>query len=212
MQHQIYSSIDTNTYVGQCKTNKKKDKHSLSYLIDRDLSQSDCIKIGYGIENVMKDYILLNNAKLQNIKPKNKKGQKEKDHLFKDEHAKTIFYAELKSNLNLDTEKCKSTSEKCLTLEKELREENPEYEIKMFLVSNRHFSRNIIPPSIIKKYNTVENNVVGMSEYFQTIGVEFPFSSEDEYRRWLNYLADKMFSEAEEATEAAPTTVEVGTG
>lgn len=198
MQH-IYSSIDTNTYVMQCKTNKKKEVHSLSYLIDRELSQSDCIKMGYGIENVMKEYILSNNrANLVNIKPKNKKGQKEKDHLFMDDAAKIIYYAELKSNLNLDTEKCKSTSEKCLIVEKELKEEFPDYDVRMFLVSNRHYCRDIIPGIIMKKYSNVENNVVGMRDYFHAVEVEFPFEGEDEYKRWLNYLADKMFSEVSE--------------
>lgn len=177
--------------------------HSLSFLIDRELSQSDCIKIGFGIESVMKDYILANNSKLINIKPKNQKGQKEKDHLFKDEEAKTIYYAELKSNLNLDTEKCKSTSEKCLALEKELRQENPEYDIKMFLVSNRHFKKDIIPNVIKKKYINVENNVVGVADYFAGIGVELPFKEEAEYKTFLNHLADKMFAEAEAEEGAA---------
>ena len=193
-QH-IYSTIETNSYVSQCKTNKKKDTHSLSYLIDRELSQSDCIKLGYGIESVMKDYILSKNERLINIKSTNKKGQKEKDHLFKDEITKTIYYAELKSNLNLDTEKCKSTTEKCLFLERELSIENPNYNVKMFLVNNRYFQKDVIPNAIMKKYNRIENNVVGICDYFEALGVQFPFSQEEEYKSWLNYLADTMFAD-----------------
>ena len=196
-QH-IYSTIETNSYVSQCKTNKKKDAHSLSYLIDRELSQSDCIKLGYGIESVMKDYILSNNARLINIKSTNKKGQKEKDHLFKDEITKTIYYAELKSNLNLDTEKCKSTTDKCLFLERELSIENPNYNVKMFLVNNRYFHKDVIPNAIMKKYNRIENNVVGTCDYFEALGVQFPFSHEEEYKSWLNYLADMMFTDNKE--------------
>jgi DNA mismatch repair ATPase MutL len=167
-------------------------------LIDRELSQSDCIKLGYGIESVMKDYILSKNERLINIKSTNKKGQKEKDHLFKDEIAKTIYYAELKSNLNLDTEKCKSTTEKCLFLERELSIENPNYNVKMFLVNNRYLHKDVIPNAIMKKYNRIENNVVGTCDYFEALGVHFPFSREEEYTSWLNYLADMMFTDNKE--------------
>ena len=44
---------------------------------------------------------------LKNIKSNTKKGDKETDHLFIDDLNKNIYYAELKSNLNLDTEKRK---------------------------------------------------------------------------------------------------------
>ena len=112
--------IVNNEYVQKCISNKKKDIHSLSYLITYNLSQSDCIKIGIGLENVLRDLILCLTQELINIKPKNKKGSKEKDHLFVNNNKKNIYYAELKSNLNLDTEKTKSTYIKCLEIKKEL--------------------------------------------------------------------------------------------
>ena len=123
---------------------KKKDIHSLSYLITYNLSQSDCIKIGIGLENVLRDLILCLTQELINIKPKNKKGSKEKDHLFVNNNKKNIYYAELKSNLNLDTEKTKSTYIKCLEIKKELQKEYNNMNIIMFLVSTRHFTTSII--------------------------------------------------------------------
>ena len=49
--------IKNNYYVKNCISNKKKDKTSLSYLIDIELSQSDSIKLGIGLENIIKDII-----------------------------------------------------------------------------------------------------------------------------------------------------------
>ena len=112
---ELFSIIENNSYIKTSKSNKKKDINSLSYLIIRELSQSDCIKLGNGLEKIFYD-IVLTYTKLKDIKPKNKKGKKEKDHLFCDETNKIIYYAEFKSNINLDTEKSKSTYQKCLNI------------------------------------------------------------------------------------------------
>ena len=63
--------INNNNYVKRCLTNKSKDFNSLSFLINKQMSQSDCIKIGTGLEQVFKD-IILDDTTLKNIKPKNK--------------------------------------------------------------------------------------------------------------------------------------------
>ena len=127
------SLIENNSYIKNCKSNKKKDINSLSYLIKRELSQSDCIKLGTGLEKILYD-IVLQYTKLKDIKPKNKKGKKEKDHLFCDEDNNIIIYSELKSNINLDTEKSKSTYQKCLNIVNELEEKYSDYTIKWGLV------------------------------------------------------------------------------
>lgn len=93
-------------YIQKSFSNKKKDFCSLSYLSEKKLSQSDCIKLGNAIEKILSD-LIIKKTNLVNIKEKNKKNYKEKDHLFKDEKNKIIYYAELKGNLNLDSEKSK---------------------------------------------------------------------------------------------------------
>ena len=100
---------NNNTYVKNCQTNKKKDVNSFSYLIDRKLSQSDCIKLGNGIERVISDIVVSKKTHFINIKSKNIKGKKERDLIFKDDNQKIIYYSEFKSNINLDTEKSKAT-------------------------------------------------------------------------------------------------------
>lgn len=191
--------INANEYVNTCVSNKTKDYNSLSYLINRDLSQSDCIKLGTGSEKVLIDIILKNNQNLENIKPKNKKGKKEKDHLFMDNLTKTIYYAEIKSNLNLDTEKCKSTRDKCMQILDELKNEYPDYTIKMFLVGIRYFKKSIIPKVIFDKYECINANVVanvvGVNEYLNEMNTNIQFDSLEMYSEFLNYLADQMFNE-----------------
>lgn len=187
--------IANNDYVQSCVSNKTKDPSSLSYLVSRDLSQSDCIKLGTGIEVVLKDVIMAwSGTSLENIRPANQKGKKERDHLFRNNAKKIIYYAELKSNLNLDTEKCKSTSDKCVQILHELQEEYPDCEIKMCLVGIRYFTKDIIPKNIANKYRSIQEHVVGVDEYFAVLGLQFAFQTEEKYKEFINYLADSMFN------------------
>lgn len=196
LQEVYKSKIETNEYVQSCTSNKKRDFHSISYLIDRDMSQSDSIKLGNGNESVLRDLILLD-PRWENIKPKNKKGQKERDHLFKKDDGleKLIVYAEIKSNLNLDTEKCKSTSHKCLAIWEELRAEFPDYTIKMFLVGARYYETTDISKTIMDKYTVIQENVVGIKDYLTEMNASVSFDSEGAYKSFLNYMADRMFED-----------------
>lgn len=183
--------IAANDYVTNCTSNKSKDVHSLSSLVQRCLSQSDCIKLGTGLEKVLLDLIMTNSA-IKNIRPKNSKGKKERDHLFLNEATNTIYYAELKSNLNLDTEKCLSTSTKCLQILGELREEFPTHNICMFLVGVRYVDKSLMPKIITSKYSNIPDNVAGVNNYLQALGLPL-FESEASYASFVNQLADAMF-------------------
>jgi hypothetical protein len=185
--------ISKNKYVQNCTSNKKKDKNSLSYLIEKNLSQSDCIKTGIGMENIIKDIILHENKNLINIKEKNSKGDKEFDHLFKDDINKIIYYAELKSNLNLDTEKCKSTSNKCKDNLKILQEKYKDYKIIMFLVGLRYTNKNNIPRTIEKKYLEINNNLVGINEYLENLLNIKLYFDDITYKNFINILVNEMF-------------------
>ena len=192
----LKSIINGNEYVQACTSNKAKDVHSLSSLVDRTMSQSDCIKLGTGLEKVFSELITVINPQLTNIKQKNTKGKKERDHLFINEDTKTVFYAELKSNLNLDTEKCKSTTNKCVQIETELTEEYPEYTIQMYLVGLRYYNKTLCPKVITNKYIEIHDNLVGVNDYFEALTTgnnNILFANEDTYKEFLTYLADQMF-------------------
>lgn len=98
----------------------------MSYLVDKKLSQSGCIKLGLIFQNILKEFILskktdieYNYVILDN---------QETDHLFITD--KIVIYAELKSNLNLDTEKSKSTYDKCVALKNKLQNKYKKHEVK----------------------------------------------------------------------------------
>ena len=185
--------IDNNEYIKNCISNQKKDFYSLSYLINSKLSQSDCIKLGIGLEKCLIDIIQNYNNKLINIKEKNEKNIKEKDHLFKDEINKIIFYTEIKANLKLDTEKTKSTINKCLEIKNILEKTYPDYEIKMSLLYLRFYTKKNIPVYIMKKFDSIKNYIVGINDYFQILGINIQFNNENEFKYFINYIVKKMF-------------------
>jgi len=188
----LYELINKNEYIKNCKSNKKKDFNSLSYLIDKNLSQSDCIKLGIGMEKFLVDLILVYSHDLKNIKEKNIKGFKEKDHLFIDEKNKIIYYSELKSNINLDTEKSKTTSNKCLEIVKQLEETYKNYQIKWCLLGLRYLDYNEIPKVIRGKYTNIKENLYGINQYLNILSISISFTKE-EYKKLLNKISDAMF-------------------
>jgi hypothetical protein len=182
--------IHENEYIKNCISNCKKDPSSLSFLIDKKLSQSDCIKLGNGFEKVLSDIIIKNG--LTNIKEKNKKGLSERDHLFCNKKDHVIYYAELKANINLDTEKSKSTYTKCLKIVEELKQEYPEYTIKWCLLGYRYLEYSEIPSIIQKKYTLISENLFGINEYLTMLNIDLQFT-EKEYILFLNEIANSMF-------------------
>lgn len=183
--------IKNNEYVKKCKTNKKRDTDSLSSLITRPMSQSDCIKIGIAVEKLFRD-IIVQNSHLKDIKQKNKKGLKEKDHLFLDEENKIIYYAEFKSNINLDTEKSVSTSEKCIEISKSLKKKYPDHKIKWCLVGCRYVDKKLIPKKLSDKYGKIKKHLFGINNYLNLLKIKIGFTHTS-YCNFLNEMADKMF-------------------
>lgn len=188
---ELESLIMKNDYIKNCKSNKQKDINSLSFLIDYKLSQSDCIKLGHGVEKIFYD-IIIKYTKLNDIKPANKKNKKEKDHLFCDDVNKIIYYAEFKSNIYLDTEKTKSTYKKCLNIVDELKQEYPEYIIKWCLVGCRYISNKDIPSNLKYKYRYIIKNLYGINEYLSLLDINISFTL-NEYCIFLNKITDNMF-------------------
>lgn len=189
----ILNIIKKNIYIKNYKQNGNKEFNSLSYLVDNkyNISQSDCIKFGIAIEKILIDIILDYNKDIKNINTKTKKNKHEKDHLFINENENTIFYSELKSNLNLDTEKSKSTIAKCVTIVNELKEEFPDYQIKWCLLGLRYHEKKFIDNKIIYKYNDIKDNVYGVNEYFKMLNIDINYT-EETYKEFINNIVNIM--------------------
>lgn len=104
-----------------------------------------------------------------------------------------IYYAELKSNLNLDTEKSSETVKKCLKIKGILIENYPSYEIKMFLVGVRHLATNTIRKNVKNKYNEISDNLVGINEYLTTfVPQQKEFKNEENYKVLINKIVKML--------------------
>lgn len=182
--------IEENVYINECKSNKNRASSSLCSLIDDTLSQSDCIKLGHAVEKLLSDLVVVK-SNLINIKPKNKLGIKERDHLFLDSCSRTIYYAELKGNLDLDTEKSLATSEKCLSIVHSLSDEYPDHDIEWCLLGYRYLTRLDIPLRVRKKYSNIDEHLFGVNDYLSMLSVNINFN-ETTYISWLNQVAFAM--------------------
>ena len=189
--------VSNNMYIRDAKSNKKKDINSLSYLVDMQLSQSDCIKLGIAIEKVISDIIVkYSTSALTNIKQKDQKGAKQRDHLFADHANKTIYYAELKANINLDTEKSRSTCDKCNAIVDELKNEYPDYNIKWCLLGYRYIIKDCMSSMIKNKYVPhISDHLYGINEYFTMLNVSIKFEDEEQYKKFINIIANAMFAQ-----------------
>jgi len=175
--------IENNQYLQSRIKRTSKDTSSLAHIIKKKLEHRQYIQMGYCIENILKD-LIVQNSDLKSIKKKNEKGVKEKDHLFVDEKNKIVFYAELKVNPNLDTEKTKSTIEKCLQISNKLKTEFKDYQVKWCLLICRYIHSNKIPSKIIRKYRDIENHVYGINEYLNMLNIQYKFTE----KKWVLYI------------------------
>lgn len=167
------------------KPKKGRDVNSFSYLIDREITQSEAIRLGSAMESSM-NQITEKMSKHKNIKEKNKKGKKETDILFKDSNVNITWYFELKSNINLDTEKAPATAEKI----KKIKKDN---NYNGGLLCLRWLSRNDIPKILRNKFiNLDDEEIYGINDYFEVLGIDYKFSNYDEYKQFVNGVMDKI--------------------
>jgi hypothetical protein len=186
---ELFTIVKNNNYVKSYKPKLSKySVYSLKYYIKRDISHSESIRLGLCLESVFRD-IIIKHSGLKCIKQINTKNKHERDHLFKDDSS--VFYAEIKSNLCLDTEKSKATDNKCSDIHQELENEFVGLNVKSFLVCLRYLRNSEVPMLIQKKFKT---KIFGINDYLSSLGVSIIFSTE-EYTDFLNYVFELMISD-----------------
>jgi hypothetical protein len=125
---------------------------SISYALygEKPSEQSINIKVGRLGEYLAKELIKSNN-KLEllvcGIRKINDK-KKDVDLIFKNEETKTIYYRELKGNIELDTEKLPATINKCKEIETSLKLSYPDYNINCGILNWSVFNRKILTAGI----------------------------------------------------------------
>ena len=175
-------------HFSQKKKNNVKsnnDEYSLSFLVKDHpinfiLTQSDKIKLGNECEQLLVKHII-KKSNFTDIKPKNKKGESEKDHLFENELK--VIYSEIKSNIYLDTEKRKATKLKIKKINEELKTEYKNKLIESYLVATRYLNKIDIPLQMsTKSYSEI--NLISVNDYLEKFGIQNKFT-EEEYKNFI---------------------------
>tara|TARA_R100000008_G_C3544643_1_gene146819 strand:- start:370 stop:963 length:594 start_codon:yes stop_codon:yes gene_type:complete len=137
----------------------------LLYGDDKISEQSLYIKIGRNFEKWFKFIVedcgmeLLPDGVIKNVIGKK---SKDIDLLFKDENSKFIYYRELKSNLELDTEKLPATYEKIKLVGEYLTKQYKDYEISSSLLHWSVYEPDILASKYDVKIKTCNDNGVSV--------------------------------------------------
>lgn len=168
---------------------------SISYLLRgaTPSEQSINIKMGKFGEFITKELIKnvcsleLLQCGVQKINEK----KKDVDLLFKNEKTKTIYYRELKGNIELDTEKLPATITKCKEIENSLKSSYPDYDINCGILNWSVFDRKILTAGLsnIKAFEKGGIKIDHMKDFLEIIDVIW---IEDDYYSYFREIDDKI--------------------
>jgi hypothetical protein len=135
------------------------------------LSQSLYISLGNYLEKAINIYAKTN-INLIVINTKIKKGEHQLDFYAKNRKDKLIFYVEIKSNINLDTEKTKGTIRKINDVIEDLSSKNKQkkYKVNGGLLALKYLYKTEIPNHFKTKYKNI--NLFGLNDFLDLIGVK----------------------------------------
>lgn len=187
----ILQRVTSNYFKDRQPKKALENFESINNLVNITITQSQSIRLGTSIEDLLRIYIR-SASSWDDIKPANKKGVKERDHLFSRtlENGETEkMYSELKSNLQLDSEKRAKTASKV----KEIAEEEgcPGY-----ITALRHFSSDtLIKSTKTNFYKERDVDVLSVQEYFDVLNIACPFENEEVYKDWVRFIVDRLIEE-----------------
>jgi len=169
---------------------------SLTYLLNgsKPSDQSFNIKMGRFGEFMAKELIMCNpnfellTCGIQTINEKNK----DIDLIFKDELNKTIYYRELKANIELDTEKLPATINKCKEIEASLKTTYSNYTINCGILNWSVYNREILTSGLsnIVSFEKAGIKIDHMEDFLTLININWPVEDFNDYFRHLGSLKD----------------------
>ena len=168
---------------------------SISHLLygSKPSEQSINIKLGKFGEFLSKELInSTSNLKMlqcgvQKINDK----KKDVDLLFKNEVTKTIYYRELKGNIELDTEKLPATIEKCKEIELSLKTSYLDYSIDCGILNWSVYNRKILTAGLsnIKAFENGGIKIDHMEDFLEIIDIIW---TEEDYYDYFIKIGDKI--------------------
>jgi hypothetical protein len=169
---------------------------SLTYLLNgpKPSEQSFNIKMGRFGEFLAKELIMCNpnfellTCGIQTINEKNK----DVDLIFKDELNKTIYYRELKANIELDTEKLPATINKCKEIEASLKTTYSNYTINCGILNWSVYNREILTSGLsnIVSFEKAGIKIDHMEDFLTLINITWHVEDFNDYFRHLGSLKD----------------------
>lgn len=157
------------TIIDKKKNKHKKSNGSLLELLPKlASSQSIMIKLGNIFEEVINKYIkeiIKNNSDYSYL---NFKCKKQLDLVFRKKN--TVYYFEIKSNINLDTEKTIKTKDKLEEIEELLLLKYPNYLIKCKILNLRFTQKELEKEAKFKKPLKI-TDLVGYDHFFKILGI-----------------------------------------
>jgi len=183
--------IKTNTYINQ-RSESKSDVHSFTTLASDRLTQSQNIQLGISMESFLSDAVKSNTKGWVSIRTKTKKGEKETDHLYANHAAKQLIYCEQKDNINLDTEKSRTTKTKVQEITAKLQKDYPDYDVKGHILAARYLdaSEDIATSIIARKYSDV--SVIGVNGFLAMFGLPL-IENYDIYKKIIAAICKRKF-------------------
>jgi len=138
-------------------------------------------KIGKNFEKWF-EYVIESNG-YDLYKGKNKlihidNNRKDMDIVFKDESKQIVYYIEMKSNTNLDTEKFKATCNKISNIHQSLNENYKEYKIESYLLHWSVYEENDLDNEYKNKHLKYQENgvkVIHPKDLFHIINVDITY-------------------------------------
>ena len=171
-------------------------KHgSISYLLygEKPSEQSINIKLGHLGEYLSKE-LIKTNSDLELLhcgvqKINNKK--KDVDLIFKNIKTKTIYYRELKGNIELDTEKLPATINKCKEIENSLKSTYPDYVINFGILNWSVYNREVLSAGLshIKTFEKGGVKIDHMSDLLTILNIVW---NEDEFYSYFREIGTKI--------------------
>lgn len=199
--------IRENKYLNEPFKNPAITEDSIKSLLRKDTldkwTQSLSIKLGNALEKLCHDIIFKTSRHRESIQDYCPKGMKkrQRDICILDNKYKRLVTLEIKSNLNLDSEKMKITTKKVL-------KDDYFEKVESSILSVKYLRGHDIPKRILGKYPGVR--VLGMNDLLDMFDCDMNmFDSdldlsnnrftEEEYKDWVNEIAQTLLSKVDDS-------------
>jgi hypothetical protein len=168
---------------------------SISHLLygEKPSEQSINIKFGRLGEFISKEFIKANenlellHCGVQKINDK----KKDVDLIFRNKETKTIYYRELKGNIELDTEKLPATINKCKEIEQSLQTTHPDYAINCGVLNWSVYNRQILTAGLsnIRAFENGGIKIDHMGDFLQIVDIDW---KEEDFYSYFRELGKKI--------------------